>query len=191
MSTGYDVTKIGLPETRLGIIPGAGGTQRVTRLLGMSKAKSLIFTARSLTATEALEWGLVDYVSDSGNSAFEKALEIAKEISVNGELASPTVTWRFASGGSNVSNSPTCTSGCKAGHLACARTKSGVRYVCTFTCLRRSRAEQGSQGSILSVPRTSPSSRRAIALKHYRRSRRNAHQSSKENNYFSSLRFDV
>lgn len=50
--------KIGLPETSLGIIPGAGGTQRTTRLLGLSKAKDLIFTARLLTAHEALEWGI-------------------------------------------------------------------------------------------------------------------------------------
>ena len=54
---GHEVTKIGLPETSLGIIPGAGGTQRATRILGPSKAKDLIFTARSLSATEALEWG--------------------------------------------------------------------------------------------------------------------------------------
>lgn len=56
-SLGNDVTKIGLPETGLGIIPGAGGTQRATRILGPSRAKDLIFTARSLTAAEALEWG--------------------------------------------------------------------------------------------------------------------------------------
>ena len=53
----HDVTKIGLPEVRLGIIPGAGGTQRAVRLLGLSKAKDLVFTARMLTAVEALEWG--------------------------------------------------------------------------------------------------------------------------------------
>ncbi|KAI0939406.1 hypothetical protein AcW1_004461 [Taiwanofungus camphoratus] len=84
---GQTVTKIGLPETRLGIIPGAGGTQRATRLLGISKAKSLIFTARSLSATEALEWGLVDYVSSADSSAFEKALQLAKEISAGAPLA--------------------------------------------------------------------------------------------------------
>ena len=51
------MTKIGLPETRLGIIPGAGGTQRLTRLLGIAKAKNLIFTAKALTAQEALSYG--------------------------------------------------------------------------------------------------------------------------------------
>lgn len=55
---GHDVTKIGLPETSLGIIPGAGGTQRATRVLGPSRAKDLIFTARTLTAKEAFEWGV-------------------------------------------------------------------------------------------------------------------------------------
>ena len=54
---GYSVTKIGLPETKLGIIPGAGGTQRATRLLGLSKAKDLIFTGRTLTAVEAEDFG--------------------------------------------------------------------------------------------------------------------------------------
>jgi methylglutaconyl-CoA hydratase len=51
-------TKIGFPEVRLGIIPGAGGTQRATRLLGVSKAKDLIFSGRILTATEAHDLGV-------------------------------------------------------------------------------------------------------------------------------------
>jgi len=62
---GHNVTKIGLPETSLGIIPGAGGTQRATRILGPSKAKDLIFTARMLTASEALEWGELSAVLDT------------------------------------------------------------------------------------------------------------------------------
>ncbi|RDX53681.1 ClpP/crotonase [Lentinus brumalis] len=84
---GHSVTKIGLPETRLGIIPGAGGTQRLTRLLGIAKAKNLIFTARTLNAQEALDYGVVDYVSSSESTAFDKALEVAQEISANAPLA--------------------------------------------------------------------------------------------------------
>ncbi|PCH43671.1 ClpP/crotonase [Wolfiporia cocos MD-104 SS10] len=84
---GHSVSKIGLPETRLGVIPGAGGTQRLTRLLGISKAKSLIFTARSLTPAEALEWGVVDFIASPGDCAYTKALELAREISANAPLA--------------------------------------------------------------------------------------------------------
>ncbi|KAI0787031.1 ClpP/crotonase-like domain-containing protein [Irpex lacteus] len=84
---GHSVTKIGLPETKLGIIPGAGGTQRLTRLLGLAKAKNLIFTGRALTAKEALEYGVVDYVSEGGQSAVDRSLRLAEEISVNAPLA--------------------------------------------------------------------------------------------------------
>lgn len=84
---GYDVTKIGLPETRLGIIPGAGGTQRAVRLLGLAKAKDLIFTARMLTASEALKWGVADYVSTAPSSGFDRALELARDVAKGAPLA--------------------------------------------------------------------------------------------------------
>jgi len=84
---GHAVTKIGLPETALGIIPGAGGTQRIARLLGPAKAKELVFTARALTATEAHEWGLVNYVSDPGTTGFDRALSLAESIARNAPLA--------------------------------------------------------------------------------------------------------
>ncbi|OZE34297.1 MULTISPECIES: enoyl-CoA hydratase/isomerase family protein [unclassified Rhodococcus (in: high G+C Gram-positive bacteria)] len=54
--------KLGLPETKFGIMPGGGGTQRLARLIGPSKAKELIFTGRVIEATEALDFGLVDEV---------------------------------------------------------------------------------------------------------------------------------
>ncbi|KAJ7721167.1 ClpP/crotonase-like domain-containing protein [Mycena maculata] len=83
----FGVEKIGLPETGLGIIPGAGGTQRATRLLGQSRAKDLIFTGRLLSAKEAHEWGLIDYISDPGTTAFDKALTLAEMIARNAPLA--------------------------------------------------------------------------------------------------------
>src|SRR3954470_14904419 len=52
--------KIGQPEILLGVIPGAGGTQRLARLVGPAKAKDLVFTGRHVTAGEALEMGLAD-----------------------------------------------------------------------------------------------------------------------------------
>ncbi|MFI1305372.1 enoyl-CoA hydratase/isomerase family protein [Streptomyces sioyaensis] len=57
-----DSAKLGQPEILLGLIPGAGGTQRLARLVGPSKAKDLIFTGRQVKADEALALGLVDRV---------------------------------------------------------------------------------------------------------------------------------
>ncbi|MET0765752.1 MAG: enoyl-CoA hydratase/isomerase family protein [Blastococcus sp.] len=54
--------KIGQPEIQLGVIPGAGGTQRLARLVGPAKAKDLVFTGRHVGAEEALEIGLADAV---------------------------------------------------------------------------------------------------------------------------------
>ena len=81
---GHSVTKIGLPETGLGIIPGAGGTQRVTRIIGPSRAKDLIFTGRPLTATQALDWGLVNYISEPDATGFDRALTLAETMTRNG-----------------------------------------------------------------------------------------------------------
>ncbi|WP_019816085.1 enoyl-CoA hydratase/isomerase family protein [Saccharomonospora saliphila] len=57
-----DNVKVGQPEIQLGIIPGAGGTQRLARLIGPSKTKDLVYTGRMVKADEALSLGLVDEV---------------------------------------------------------------------------------------------------------------------------------
>lgn len=85
-----DSAKMGLVETRLAIIPGGGGTQRLSRLVGIGKAKELIFTAKVLTGQEAAQIGLVEHVvSQNGtfDAAYEKALEVAKAIIGNGPVA--------------------------------------------------------------------------------------------------------
>ncbi|KZV70247.1 enoyl-CoA hydratase [Peniophora sp. CONT] len=81
------VTKMGLPECTLGIIPGAGGTQRAPRLLGRTRAKELIFTGRMVDAREAKEIGLVDYVANEEQTAYECALELAGRMSRSAPLA--------------------------------------------------------------------------------------------------------
>lgn len=79
---------LGFPECQLGIIPGAGGTQRAARLLGVSRAKSLVFTGKLLNAEEAHSWGLVEFVCDSSSqTAVERALELAQKMQNSAPLA--------------------------------------------------------------------------------------------------------
>lgn len=85
-----DKAKLGQPEIALGIIPGAGGTQRLARLIGPAKAKDLIFTGRFVGAAEALEMGLVDRVC-APEEVFDQALAWAAQF-VNG----PAVALRAA-----------------------------------------------------------------------------------------------
>jgi enoyl-CoA hydratase/carnithine racemase len=77
---------MGLTETSLAIIPGAGGTQRLPRIVGIAKAKELIFTARRITAQSALEIGLVNKVVEP-EKLIDSAGEMAHEIAQNGPIA--------------------------------------------------------------------------------------------------------
>ncbi len=81
-----DHIKVGLTETSLAIIPGAGGTQRLPRLIGKGKAKELIYTARRVDAYEAEKIGLVEYVVSLENLD-EKVNEITTLIAKNGPVA--------------------------------------------------------------------------------------------------------
>jgi enoyl-CoA hydratase/carnithine racemase len=77
---------VGLTETSLAIIPGAGGTQRLPRIVGMARAKELIFRARRISAQEGLEYGLFLEVLEP-ERLIDRAMEIAREIAANGPVA--------------------------------------------------------------------------------------------------------
>ncbi|AQQ54716.1 enoyl-CoA hydratase/isomerase family protein [Planococcus lenghuensis] len=78
--------KLGLPETGLGILPGYGGTQRLTRLVGSGKAKEMILAGVRLSAQEAYDHGLVERVVPKGQ-AFDTAKELAQKIAEKGPIA--------------------------------------------------------------------------------------------------------
>jgi enoyl-CoA hydratase len=78
--------RIGLPEVRLAVTPGAGGTQRLPRVVGPARARELILTGRVLTAAEAERIGLVHEVVPAGE-AVARATAIGEEIAARGPLA--------------------------------------------------------------------------------------------------------
>ncbi|HLR80455.1 MAG TPA: enoyl-CoA hydratase [Bacillota bacterium] len=78
--------KMGLTETSLAIIPGAGGTQRLSRLIGIGQAKRLIYTAKPIDAEEAFDLRLVERVVSS-DSLLNEAVQWAKTIAQNGPIA--------------------------------------------------------------------------------------------------------
>jgi enoyl-CoA hydratase/carnithine racemase len=79
-------TKVGLTETRLGIIPGAGGTQRLPRLIGASKAKELIFTGARVGGEEAAELGIANHAVPR-DELLDAALEMAEDMLLSAPIA--------------------------------------------------------------------------------------------------------
>jgi enoyl-CoA hydratase/carnithine racemase len=78
--------QIGLTETKVGVIPGGGGTVRLARIIGLGRAKDLILTARRVEAQEALQLGLVNRISAAGESV-AAAVALANEIAANAPVA--------------------------------------------------------------------------------------------------------
>jgi enoyl-CoA hydratase/carnithine racemase len=77
---GSERAVFGQPEVLLGIIPGGGGTQRLTRTVGASRAKEMMITGRQVKADEALRIGLVDEVVETSEAMHERALDLAAQV---------------------------------------------------------------------------------------------------------------
>ncbi|MFZ3101713.1 MAG: enoyl-CoA hydratase-related protein [Desulfitobacteriaceae bacterium] len=78
--------KFGLPEINLGIIPGGGGTQRLTRLVGMSKAKELVMLGETISAEQALQIGLVYQVVEA-EQLMSAAVQLAQKLALKAPIA--------------------------------------------------------------------------------------------------------
>lgn len=91
-----DRARFGQPEILLGIIPGGGGTQRLARLVGPSRAKDMVFTGRTVDAAEASSIGLVDRVVEG--DALEAAMELASALAA-GPAAALALAKRAVDGG--------------------------------------------------------------------------------------------
>jgi enoyl-CoA hydratase len=74
-----ETARFGQPEVQIGVMPGAGGTQRLPRIIGPSRALEVILTGRRLTADEALAWGLVNYVAPV-EAYLDHALALAEKV---------------------------------------------------------------------------------------------------------------
>ncbi|ODV92329.1 hypothetical protein CANCADRAFT_30513 [Tortispora caseinolytica NRRL Y-17796] len=74
---------VGLPETKLAILPGAGGTKRLPKVVGHTRALEAVLTGRRIPAEEALQWGLATAVADD---SLQKAIEIAQNICEGGPI---------------------------------------------------------------------------------------------------------
>lgn len=89
---------VGLTELNLGIIPGWGGTQRLSRLVGRAKALDMILFSKRINAKEALEIGLVDKISENNASLMSDALEFAGKLAERPPIAVRCVLDAFAAG---------------------------------------------------------------------------------------------
>lgn len=85
-----ETAKFGQPEILLGVIPGAGGTQRLTKAVGRAKAMEMVLTGKTISAKEALQWGLINRVVSS-DEVENEALRLAYDIA-----AKPPVAVRLA-----------------------------------------------------------------------------------------------
>jgi enoyl-CoA hydratase/carnithine racemase len=81
-----ETANLALPEIKLGVFPGSGGTLRVTRRVGPGRAKEMMFLGEPISAAQALEWGLVNRVAAKGQATYE-ALALARELAARPNIA--------------------------------------------------------------------------------------------------------
>ncbi len=81
-----DKAKMGLPEVGLGLYPGFGGTQRLSRVVGLAKTKELVFSARMISAQQAADWGIINKLC-TPETLLEEAGKCAAEINSKGPVA--------------------------------------------------------------------------------------------------------
>ena len=87
MRVAVESAKFGLPEVKLGTLPGFGGTQRLTQSIGKAKTMELIMTGDMISAKEAKELGLVNHVTATHEDLYNKSKEILQKIASSGPLA--------------------------------------------------------------------------------------------------------
>jgi enoyl-CoA hydratase/carnithine racemase len=124
-----DDARFGLPEVLLGVIPGGGGTQRLPRLIGSSRAKELIFTGRQVRADEALSIGLVNRAV-APDDVLQSALTWAAELA-----AGPVVAHRLAKAAVDGGLETTLAEGLALEHdafVTVARTEDAARGIASF-----------------------------------------------------------
>ena len=83
---GSEECLVGFPEVSIGIIPGAGGTQRLPKVIGISNAKYWIYTAKKFNAKEALTFGFLNFLCESDN-LYDTGVDLAKNIISNAPIA--------------------------------------------------------------------------------------------------------
>lgn len=81
-----DTAQFGQPEVNLGVTPGLGGSQRLTRLIGRARAMEMIMTGNTINAEQALSWGLINHIYPAGQ-LMDEAIQLGRTIAKKGPLA--------------------------------------------------------------------------------------------------------